>query len=103
MYHSCVFFIKTAERIFYDIFGVSSLKSSSEESEKHGEVDRSWRLVHHPLEVVVRGVLAERGEHVVQVLLVDEPVPVVVDHVERLLELLDLVLAEHGEHIGRGP
>ena len=30
--------------------------------------------------------LAEGGEHVVQVLLVDEAVPVVVNHVERLLE-----------------
>ncbi len=26
-------------------------------------------------------------------------VPVVVDHVERLLKLLDLILVEHGEHI----
>ena len=38
-----------------------------------------------------------------KVLLVDETVPVLVDHVEGLLELLDLVLAEHGEDIGGGP
>jgi len=30
----------------------------------------------------------------VKILLVDEPVPVVVDHVEGLLELLDLVLKD---------
>lgn len=38
-----------------------------------------------------------------QILLVDEAVPVLVDHVERLLELLDLGLVEHGEDIGGGP
>lgn len=43
------------------------------------------------------------GEHVVQILLVDEAVPVLVDHVERLLELLDLGLVEHGEDVGGGP
>ena len=38
-----------------------------------------------------------------EVLLVDEAVSVLVDHVERLLELLDLRLVEHGEDIGGGP
>lgn len=38
-----------------------------------------------------------------QVLLVDEAVPVLVDHVEGLLKLLDLGLVKHREHIGRGP
>lgn len=38
-----------------------------------------------------------------QILLVDEAVPVLVDHVERLFEFLDLRLVEHGEHVGRGP
>lgn len=38
-----------------------------------------------------------------QILLVDETVPVLVDHVERLLELLDLRLVEHGEDVGGGP
>ena len=37
-----------------------------------------------------------------EVLLVDEAVSVLVDHVERLLELLDLRLVEHGEDIGGG-
>ncbi len=32
--------------------------------------------------------------------MVDEAVPVLVDHVEGLLELLDLVLVEHGEDVG---
>ena len=44
--------------------------------------------------------LAERGEHVPEVVVFDEPIPVLVDHVESLLELLDLVLVEHGEDIG---
>lgn len=38
-----------------------------------------------------------------QILLVDEAVPVLVDHVERLFELLDLRLVEHGEDVGGGP
>ena len=38
-----------------------------------------------------------------EVLIVYEAVPVVVDHVESLLELLYLVLVEHGEHIAGGP
>jgi len=38
----------------------------------------------------------------VQVLLVHEAIPVLVDHVEGLLELLDLGLVEHGEDIGGG-
>ena len=37
-----------------------------------------------------------------QVLLVDKPVTVLVDHVEGLLELLDLRLVKHGEDIGGG-
>lgn len=47
--------------------------------------------------------LTHRGQHVVQVLLVDEAVSVLVDHVEGLLKLLDLGLVKHCEHIGRGP
>ena len=35
-----------------------------------------------------------------QVFLVDEPIPVLVDHVEGLLELLNLGLVKHGEHVG---
>lgn len=38
-----------------------------------------------------------------QILLVDEAVSVLVDHVERLFELLDLRLVEHGEDVGGGP
>ena len=32
--------------------------------------------------------------------MVDETVAVLVDHVEGLLELLDLILVEHGEYVG---
>lgn len=38
-----------------------------------------------------------------QIFLVDETIPVLVDHVERLFELLDLGLVEHGKDIGSGP
>ena len=55
------------------------LKSFSEQSEEHGEVDGPRGLVHHGLEVVVSGVFTQRCEHVMQVLLVNEPVTVLVD------------------------
>lgn len=45
----------------------------------------------------------QRGQHVVQILLVDETVSVLVDHVERLFKLLDLRLVKHGKHVGGGP
>ena len=32
--------------------------------------------------------------------MIDEAVAVLVDHVERLFELLDLILVEHGEYVG---
>lgn len=38
-----------------------------------------------------------------QILLVDEAIPVLVNHVERLFELLDLRLVEHGKNVGGGP
>lgn len=37
-----------------------------------------------------------------QVFFVDEPISVLVDHVESFFELLDLRLIEHGKHIGGG-
>lgn len=38
-----------------------------------------------------------------QILFVDETIPVLVDHVECLFELLDLGLVKHGKDIGGGP
>ena len=37
-----------------------------------------------------------------QILLIDEAVSVLVDHIKGLFKLLDLRLVEHGEDIGRG-
>lgn len=45
----------------------------------------------------------QRGQHVMQILLIDEAVPVLVDHVEGFFELLNLRLVKHGEHVGGGP
>ena len=42
----------------------------------------------------------EGGEHVLEILRVDEAVVVVVNHGEGLLELSNLLLVEHGEDIG---
>lgn len=49
-----------------------------------------------------QGLLTHGSQHVVQILLVDEPVAILVDHVEGFLELLDLGLIKHGEDIGGG-
>lgn len=46
--------------------------------------------------------ITEGGKHVVQVLLVNEAIPVLINHVEGLLEFLDLGLIKHGKYIGRG-
>ena len=44
--------------------------------------------------------LTKRRQHVMEVVLVNETVSVLVDHVEGLLEFSDLRLVEHGEDIG---
>ena len=113
---SHVVLVEAAEGVLDDVLRVSSLvrplvkdqsrlinlKPLAEHGEEHGEVDGPGGLSHHALQVVLGGVLAQTGQHVVQVLVVNEPVPVLVNHVESLLELLDLVLVEHGEHIAGG-
>lgn len=38
-----------------------------------------------------------------EILLVNKAIPVLVNHVERLFELLDLRLVEHGKDVGGGP
>ena len=43
---------------------------------------------------------SQGSKHIMQAFLVDESVPVLVDHVEGLLELLNLGLVKHGEHVG---
>jgi len=94
-----VFAVEATERVPDDFLGVSALEPFPEHCEEHSEVDWAGCLVHHVLQVLVGGVLAQRSQHVVEVLFVDEPVPVVVDHVEGFLELLDLILIEHGKDI----
>jgi len=100
--HADVLLVEAPEGVLDDLLGVGALESLPKEGEEHGEVDGSGGFVHHALEVVISGVLAERCKHVVEILLVDESVPVVVDHVESFLELLDLILVEHGEDIASG-
>jgi len=101
--HAHVVLVEAAERVLDHILRVSSLEPFSEQGEEHGEVDGAGRLVHHALQVVLSRVLAKRSQHVVEVLFVNESVPVVVNHVEGLLELLDLVLVKHGEDIAGRP
>ena len=47
--------------------------------------------------------LSKRCQHVFQVVMVNETIAILINHVEGLLELLDLVLVEHGEHIAGRP
>ena len=55
---------------------LSNLEPLAKHGEEHGEVDGARGLVHHVLQVLVTGILAKTGQHVVQVLLVYEAVPV---------------------------
>ena len=47
-------------------------------------------------------VLTKRGEHVVKILFINETITILVDHVECLLEFLNLGLVEHSEDIRSG-
>lgn len=96
-----VVLVEAAESVLDDILRVGALEAFAEKGQEHCEVDWSGRLVHHCLEILVVGVLAQRGQHVVKVLLLNEAIAILIDHVEGLLEFGDLSLVEHGEHIGR--
>lgn len=93
--------VEAGKGVLDDVLWVGALQPVPEQRQEHGEVDGAGSLVHHALQVRVLGVLAQRREHVVEVLFADESVPVLINHVESLLELLDLRLVEHGEDIGR--
>jgi len=93
--------IETPEGVPYHVLRVRPVQFLPEQREKHGEIDGSGGFFHHVFQVGVRRVFAKGSQHVVQVFLVDEAVTVLVDHVERFLELLDLRLVEHSEHVGR--
>lgn len=81
-----VVLVEAAEGILNDILWISSLQALAEEREEHGEVDRSRCFVHHGLEVVVGRVFAQRRQHVVEILFLDESVAILIDHVEGFLK-----------------
>lgn len=45
---------------------------------------------------IISWIFPQGSKHVMQVFLVNEPIPVLVDHAESLLELLNLGLVKHG-------
>ena len=47
--------------------------------------------------------LAQRCQHVFQVVMVNETIAILINHVEGLLELLDLILIEHSKDVRSGP
>lgn len=95
--------VETRECVSYDIFRVRPLKPLPKKSQKHCKVDGSRSLVHHVVQVLVTYILSQGGQHVLEVFVVNESVPVLVDHIEGLFELLNLVLVEHGEHVRGRP
>merc|ERR1719430_2231895 len=66
--------IEATEGILDDVLRVCALQPLAKQGEEHGEVDWTWGLVHHRLQVILGGVLAQGGQHVVEVLVVNEPV-----------------------------
>jgi len=100
--HASIGIVKAGESVSNDVFRIGSLQPLSKQGEKHGEVDGTRSLVHHLVQVLITDLLSKRGQHVPEVIVIDEAVPVLVDHVESLLELLDLILIEHGKDVGGG-
>ena len=91
-----VLLVKAPEGVLDDVLWVSSLQPLSKHGEEHGEVDWTRRLVHHVLQVLVTGVLAKTGQHIVQVLLVYEAVP---DHIERGEVRIKMILNNGDSHL----
>jgi len=100
--HLCAVGVEAFEGVSDDVFGVSTVELLTEEGEEGGEVDLSGGLLDHVFQVLCWGVFAHGGEHTGQIVLGDETVTVLVDHVESFLELLDLRLGEQSEDIGGG-
>ena len=74
----------------------------TEEGKEGGEVDVTGGFLDHVFEVGGWWVFAHGGEHTGQIVLGDESVTILVDHVEGFLELLDLRLTEQREDVGGG-
>jgi len=88
-----------SECVENDLLVVGALRTIAENGQEHGEIDGSRRLGDHRVELVFRAQSAERVERLTDVVLRDEAILVLIDHLERLLERLHLVLREHGEHV----
>ena len=96
-------FVKRRERIPDNVLGVCAAKLLSKKRQVGGEVDLlARRILDHLLQIVVGLISPQRRVHILQVRLAYEAVPVLIDHVERLFELLDLRLVEHREDVRRG-
>lgn len=50
--------VEAGEGVADDVLWVGAVEPLPEHGEEHGEVDGSWSLGHHPLQVFIRGVLA---------------------------------------------
>merc|ERR1712062_139870 len=100
--HLCIFGVEAFEGVSDDVFGAGTVELLTEEGEEGGEVDISGRFLDHVFQVLCWGVFSHGGEHTGQIVLGDETVTVLVDHVEGFLEFLDLRLREQSEDIGGG-
>lgn len=49
--------IKAGKSVADHILRISAVQLLSKHGQKHGEVDRAWRFVHHCLQVVICGIL----------------------------------------------
>merc|ERR1719308_481693 len=97
--HSGVFLIKHPECILDNILRICSLQSFPKKSEEHGEVDGARGVAHHLIQVLLSWVFTKRGQHVMKIFIVNEPISVSINHIEGFFKLLYLFLVEHGEHI----
>jgi len=94
--------VETFEGVLDDVFGICTVKFLTEERQERGEVDVAGRFLDHVVEVLTWWVFAHGREHAGEIFLRDESVTILIDHVERLLELLNLRLTEQRKDIGGG-
>jgi len=94
------FWVEKFEGVKNNFLRVGSVEFIREHVQENGEVNGGWGFGHHVVEFgALDGHDAERGVGWSKIFLIDETVAVSIDHAEGFLELLDLRLLKHGEHI----
>jgi len=101
-YGSTIVRIKTLECIPNHVLRVRASQFFTEQGEEHCKIDVSRCFTNHLLNQILGNILSKRCEHVLQILIADETIVILVNHVKGLLELLNLCLVKHGKNVRSG-